>query len=88
MFQLLHSSARVARYSATKTLFQYITLKETIQIYYLMKKYLKHEMIWRQKVLLKQKVMLIFREVIDRASPTRDEQTDVNTKNPASVCRF
>ena len=37
-------------------------------------------------MLLKQKVRLIFREVIDRASPTRDEQTDVNTKNPASVC--
>ena len=35
---------------------------------------------------LEQKVMLVFREVIERASPTRDEQTDVNTKNPASVC--
>ena len=37
-------------------------------------------------MLLKQKVMLIFREVIERASPTRDEQTDANTKKPASVC--
>ena len=37
-------------------------------------------------MLLEQKVMLVFREVIERASPTRDEQTDVNTKNPASVC--
>ena len=37
-------------------------------------------------MLLKQKVMLVFREVIERASPTRDEQTDVNTKKPASVC--
>ena len=35
---------------------------------------------------LKQKVMFIFREVIDRASPKRDEQTDANTKKPASVC--
>ena len=25
---------------------------------------------------------------VERASPTRDEQTDVNTKNPASVCRL
>ena len=40
-------------------------------------------------MLLKQKVMLIFSrggEVIERASPTRDEQTDANTKKPASVC--
>ena len=44
-------------------LFQYNS-KETIQIYYWIKKYLKHETIWRQNVLLKQKVMLIFREVI------------------------
>ena len=55
-------------------------------MYYFIKKYLKHETIWRQNVLLKQKVMLTFREVIERASPTRDEQTDANTKKPASVC--
>ena len=36
-------------------------------MYYLTKKYLKHETIWRQNVLLKQKVMLISREVIERA---------------------
>ena len=29
---------------------------------------------------LKQKVMLVFREVIERASPTRDEQTEVLTE--------
>ena len=52
----------------------------------MIKKYLKHETIWRQNVPLEQKVMLVFREAIERASPTRDEQTDVNIKNPASVC--
>ena len=39
-----------------------------------------------KNVLLKQKVILVFREVIERASPTRDEQTDANIKKPASVC--
>ena len=32
------------------------------------------------------KLCSFFREVIERASSTRDEQTDVNTKRPASVC--
>ena len=48
-------------------------------MYYLNKKYLKHETIWRQNVLLKQKVVLISREVIERARQ-RDEQTEVLTE--------
>ena len=56
----------------------------------MIKKCLKHETIWRQNVLLKQKLCSFFRgnrpSRVERASPTRDEQTDVNTKNPASVC--
>ena len=52
---------------------------ETIHIYSLIKQYLKHEKICRQNVLLKQKVMLISREVIERARQ-RDEQTEVLTE--------
>ena len=48
-------------------------------MYYLIKKYLKHETIWRQNVLLKQKVVLISREVIEQARQ-RDEQTEVLTE--------
>ena len=48
-------------------------------MYYLIKRYLKHETIWRQNVLLKQKVVLISREVIERARQ-RDEQTEVLTE--------
>ena len=56
-----------------------IILRETIHIYCFIKQCLQSEMIWRQNVLLKQKVMLISCE-------TRDEQTDANTKKPASLC--
>ena len=69
---------------AVKTLFKY-NLKETIHIYYLIKQYLKHEKIWRKNVLLKQKVMLISREVIVKR-PRRDEQTNANSQKPASGC--
>ena len=48
-------------------------------MYYLIKKYLQHETILLQNVLLKQKVVLISREVIERARQ-RDEQTDVLTE--------
>ena len=48
-------------------------------MYYLIKKYLKHETIWRQNALSKQKVVLISREVIERARQ-RDEQTEVLTE--------
>ena len=67
MFQLLHSSACVARLLATKTLFSYNLKVNMIHIYYLIKQYLKHEKMWQQNVLLQQKVMLISREVIERA---------------------
>ena len=48
-------------------------------MYYLIKRYLKHKTIWRQNVLLQQKVMLISREVIEPARQ-RDEQTEVLTE--------
>ena len=73
MFQLLHSSACVAQSSAIKTLFWY-NLKENIQIYHLIKQYSKHEKIWRQNVLLQQKVMLISHEVIERARQETNRQ--------------
>ena len=43
-------------------------------MYYLTKKYLKHETIWRQNVLLKQKVMLISRRNLARLSSERDKR--------------
>ena len=57
---------------------------ETIHIYCFIKQYLKHEKIWRQNVLLKQKGMFISRKIIVK----RDEQTDgnVDTKISAFQC--
>ena len=62
---------------AVKTLFKY-NLKETIHIYNLIKQYLKHEKIWR---LLKQKVMLISREVIIKRPRQETNRQTPTAKN-------
>ena len=58
--------------------------KETIHIHYLIKQYVKHEMFWRQNVLLKKEVMLIFTQDYRQARP--DEQTDADREKAAVVC--
>ena len=50
-------------------------LKETVHIYYMIKQCSKHEKIWRQNVLLKQKVMLISRKIFIKRD-NLDKQTD------------
>ena len=66
-------------------LFKY-NLKEKIHIYWLIKQYLKHEMIWRQNVLLKQKVMFISCEIIVKRDRRRSVDGSVDTVLQASVC--
>ena len=60
-------------------------LRETIHIYCFIKQCLQSEMIWRQNVLLKQKVMLISREVIVKQAR---QGTNRQTPTPKSLPQY
>ena len=59
-------------------LFKY-NLKGTIHIYWFIMQYLKHEKIWRQNVLLKQKVIVISCKIIVKRDRSRSVDGSVDT---------